>query len=913
MSQTLKRDSFGTRSTLITDDGEVTYYRLDKLTEDGVADISSLPYSIKVLLESVLRNENGREIVRDDVLGLARYDSQSAASVVVPFKPARVLMQDFTGVPALVDLSALRSALARFGKDAQLINPEIPVDLIVDHSVQVDVYNSPDALEINTALEFQRNRERFEFLKWGQLAFQNLSIVPPANGICHQVNLEYLGKVVRQSKEDGVAVAYPDSLVGTDSHTPMINALGILGWGVGGIEAEAVILGQPYYRLVPEVLGFRLTGHLREGVNATDLVLTVTQILRKKGVVGKIMEFFGSGVSSMTLADRALISNMSPEMGLLAAFFPVDAETLNYLRYTGRSEALLELVERYCKAQGLFRTDETPEAAYKEVLELDLSTVETGLAGPKRPQDHVLMKNMKEQWLHDLQAPIEQRGYALPDERLGTEVAIDYPDGQSGTLRHGDVAIAAITSCTNTSNPWVLLGAGILAKKAVEAGLTVKPYVKTSLAPGSKVVTDYLNESGLMPYLEKLGFYLAGYGCTTCIGNSGPLPDHIMEAIESGHLVVASVLSGNRNFEGRINPYTRANYLASPMLVVAYALAGTVNIDLSTEPIGRGTDGKEIYVRDIWPTSEEIKQHLGKARQPKTYVEAYQGIEMGSTDWNNLPVTRENVYDWNPNSTYIQEPPFFVGMDINAPPIHSIEKAMVLVKVGNSVTTDHISPAGAIPVDGPAGQYLIEKGVEPEDFNSFGSRRGNDRVMIRGTFGNVRLRNQLAPGTEGGWTTYFPTDEVTTIYDAALRYKESDTPTVVLAGTDYGMGSSRDWAAKGTQLLGVRAVLAQSFETIHRSNLVGMGILPLQFKPGENAESLGLTGRELFTIHLNDQLTPHQDVRVDITGENGIQNTIMMTCRIDVPIEVEYYRHGGILPMVLRNFLHYGPDAATKE
>ena len=897
------RDAFGARSVLNTSQEEVVYYRLGRLTEEGIADVSGLPYSIKVLLESVLRNENGREITQDDVLNVARYNPRASASIVIPFKPARVLMQDFTGVPALVDLAALRSAVARFGKDPQRINPELPVDLIIDHSVQVDVYNRPDAPEINAGLEFERNRERFEFLRWGQKSFQNLGIVPPVNGICHQVNLEYLGRIVQRRSEDGTTTAYPDSLVGTDSHTPMINALGILGWGVGGIEAEAVMLGQPYYRLIPEVLGFRLVGSLPEGITATDLVLTVTQILRKKGVVGKIVEYFGPGVSSMSLPGRATLSNMSPEMGLLAGFFPVDAETLNYLRYTGRSAAQVELVEKYCKVQGLFRTAETPEPEYKEILDLDLSTVEPCLAGPKRPQDRVLAQQMRTQWDHDLRAPLDQRGYDLGDDQIATEVTVNNPDGSSGKLSHGDVVIAAITSCTNTSNPWVLLGAGVLSKKAVEAGLTVKPYVKTSLAPGSKVVTYYLRESGLLPYLEELGFYLAGYGCTTCIGNSGPLPAHVVEAIEKGNLVVASVLSGNRNFEGRINPHTRANYLASPMLVVAYALAGTVNVDLVNEPIGQGAEGKDVYLKDIWPTSEEITAHLDKARYPEAYLKAYGGVETSNEDWNNLAVTSEDVYDWREESTYIQEPPFFAGMSLEAEPITPIENARVLVKVGDSVTTDHISPAGAIPVDSPAGQYLIERGVAPEDFNSFGSRRGNDRVMIRGTFGNLRLRNLLAPGTEGGWTVYLPADEVVTVYEASLRYKEAGIPTIVLAGADYGMGSSRDWAAKGTQLLGVKAVLAKSFETIHRSNLVGMGVLPLQFKPGESATSLGLTGREAFTIHIDDRLAPHQDVRVDVVGEDGDRRSIAMTCRIDVPIEVEYYRHGGILQMVLRNML----------
>ena len=839
----INRDSFGVRSALGWGQGETAYYRLAKLSEDGIADVSRLPYSIKVLLEAVLRNENGREITADDVLNVARYVPGESASVVVPFKPARVLMQDFTGVPALVDLAALRSAMARFDKDPTLVNPQVPVDLIVDHSVQIDVSRQSDAAEINARLEFQRNRERFEFLRWGQKAFRSLSIVPPANGICHQVNLEYLGKVVQLSGRNGTTEAYPDSLVGTDSHTPMVNALGVLAWGVGGIEAEAVVLGQPYYRLLPEVLGVRLVGRLPEGANATDLVLTVTQLMRKKGVVGKIAEYFGPGVSTLSLPDRATISNMSPEMGLLTGFFPVDGETLNYLRYTGRSGEHVALVERYCKEQGLFRTDDTPAPQYREIMELDLSTIEPCLAGPKRPQDRVLMKDMNTQFAHDLHTPMDQRGYDLSGEQCETSVEIVYPDGTSGALTHGDVVIAAITSCTNTSNPWVLLEAGLLAKKAIEAGLSVKPYVKTSLAPGSKVVTGYLEKAGLLPYLESLGFHVAGYGCATCIGNSGPLPAYVANAIDEGDLVVASVLSGNRNFEGRINPRTRANYLASPMLVVAYALAGTVNTDLSAEPLGESKDGKKVFLKDIWPTGAEISEQLRTARQPEAYLEAYRGIETANEEWNGLPVSGDAVYDWRSDSTYIQEPPFFVDMSLSAQPIGSIEEARVLVKVGNSVTTDHISPAGAIPVDGPAGQYLIGLGVAPEEFNSFGSRRGNDRVMIRGTFGNLRLRNQLAAGTEGGWTTHFPTGEVTSVYEASLRYRRERVPTIVLAGADYGMGSSRDWAAKGTQLLGVRAVLAESFETIHRSNLVGMGVLPLQFRPGENASNLGLSGK----------------------------------------------------------------------
>jgi aconitate hydratase len=898
-------DSFGARDILETRAGRVGYYRLGKLAELGLLDLARMPYSIKILLESIVRCENGRDITRDDIEQLARYNPKSPVTLVIPFKPARVLMQDFTGVPALVDLAALRSAMARFNKDPQRINPLLPVDLIIDHSVQVDAYGGPEALEINARTEFERNRERFEFLHWGQRAFRNFSVVPPVNGICHQVDLEWIGKVVqRQKQPNGLDLAFPDTLIGTDSHTPMINGLGVLGWGVGGIEAESVVLGEPHYILAPEVIGFRLEGALPEGTNATDLVLTFTRMLRDKGVVGKIVEFYGPGVAKMSLADRATISNMSPEMGPLAGFFPVDAETLNYLRYTGRTEDEIDLVERYCRAQGLFRESGSPDPEYKEIMEFDLNTVRTCAAGPKRPQDFVLIPDLKNQWEKGLRAPFDKRGFNMTAEELAAEATVHYPDGSTGPLKHGDVVIASITACVNTSNPWVLIGAGLLAKKAVEAGLKVKPYVKTSLAPGSKVVTHYLGEAGLTPYLDQLGFNLAGYGCMTCIGNSGPLPDHIAAAVQGKDLVVSAVLSGNRNFEGRVHPLVRANYLMSPLLVVAYALAGTMDVDLSAEPLGVGKNGRPVFLNDVWPTNREIAQFIPLSQNPQAFIRAYSDLETNNPMWNSLPDTREPVYPWNETSTYIQEPPYFLEMKPEAEPIRPILNARVLVKAGNSVTTDHISPAGDIPVDSPAGRYMISRGIRPEDFNQYGTRRGNDRIMARGTFANVQFRNLLTPGTEGGWTTYLPTGEVTSIYDASLRYKESGTPLVVIAGIDYGMGSSRDWAAKGTQLLGVKAVLVQSFETIHRSNLVGMGVLPLQFKPGQNADTLGLTGRETFSIHVDDTLKPRQDVMVDVVDANGVRRTIVMTCRIDTPIEVEYYRNGGILHMALRRMLN---------
>lgn len=895
-------NSFGARAEIDTGSGKVHYFRLEKLAKDGIGDISRLPFSIKVLLEAVLRTENGQSVTKDDVIKLATYDPKNPAKIEIPFMPARVLLQDFTGVPAVVDLAALRSAMRKLGGDPQQINPRIPVDLVIDHSVQVDIFNSPKAGEENARIEFERNRERYEFLRWGQQAFQNFRVVPPASGICHQVNLEYLAKVVQQRAIDGENYIFPDSLVGTDSHTTMINGLGVLGWGVGGIEAEAVMLDQPTYMLMPEVVGLKLVGQLPEGTTATDLVLIVTQMLRKKGVVGKFVEFYGPGLSTMTVADRATIANMSPEYGATAGFFPVDNNALLYLRQTGRPPQLVNLVERYLKEQGMFRTETSPEPEFKDLLELDLSSVKSCLAGPKRPQDRVELQDMQARWQKALTAPPQEFGFNLKPDQLKANSKFEL-DGSEGELKHGSVVIAAITSCTNTSNPSVMIGAGILAKKAHEKGLTVKPYVKTSLAPGSKVVTDYLDQSGLTPYLEKLGFYLVGYGCTTCIGNSGPLPSPIVEAINKNNLVVAAVLSGNRNFEGRVSPNTKANYLASPPLVVAYAIAGTVDIDLLNEPIGKGKQGKDVYLKDIWPTQAEIAAHLDKAQNPSIFRKDYDGIEKSNNAWNEIPISGGAVYKWQKDSTYIQEPPFFVDMETTTEPIHPIKHAKVLVMVGDSTTTDHISPAGSIAHDSPAGKYLIGEGVEPKDFNSYGSRRGNDRVMTRGTFANIRLKNQMAPGTEGGWTTHVPSGKVMSIYEAAQLYKTANTPTIVLAGKDYGMGSSRDWAAKGTYLLGIKAVIAESYERIHRSNLIGMGVLPLQFRDSENIKNLALTGRETFTINIDADLKPGEEIKIDAVREDGTDFTFDVICRIDTPIEVEYYRNGGILHTVLRNFL----------
>ena len=893
------QNSFGARQRFDTGSGEAYYYRLATLQEQGLGDIERMPFSIKVLLEALLRNEDGFIVTADDVRKLAAYDARRPAQDEVPFMPARVVLQDFTGVPAVVDLAALRSAMHRMGGDPDKINPQVPVDLVIDHSVQVDEYDSPLALLHNAEIEFERNRERYEFLRWGQAAFENFGVVPPASGIVHQVNLEYLAKGVQSRPHGDLDVVYPDSLVGTDSHTTMINGLGVVGWGVGGIEAEAVMLGQPIYMLTPEVVGFELAGELPEGATATDLVLVVTQMLREKGVVGKFVEFYGSGLAGMTVPDRATIANMAPEYGATMGFFPIDEETLRYLRQTGRLDDEVEAVERYAKTNGLFHEAGTPDPVFADSLSLDLSTVEPALAGPKRPQDRVLLSRMQDTFHADLRKPHAERGFALSEADLDASATFELK-GERHEIRHGDVVIAAITSCTNTSNPSVMLAAGLVAKKAAERGLHAKPWVKTSLAPGSKVVTEYLTETGLMPHLESVGFYLVGYGCTTCIGNSGPLPEPVAAAIQASDVVAASVLSGNRNFEGRINPHVKANYLASPPLVVAYALAGTVDIDLVNDPVAHDAEGRPVYLKDLWPDGSEIKEHLEAAMNPGTFRRMYDGIEASNERWNEIPVRGGELFEWDPSSTYIQEPPFFQGMDPEVAPIRPIEGARALVKVGDSVTTDHISPAGAIAPDTPAGRYLKEHDVAQKDFNSYGSRRGNDRVMTRGTFANIRLKNQLAPGTEGGWTTDFLDGEVKFIYDAAQSYRDADVPTIVLAGHDYGMGSSRDWAAKGTYLLGAKAVIAASFERIHRSNLIGMGVLPLQFEAGQDADALGLDGTETYAIHVDDDLAPRQDVNVTATREDGSTVAFTARCRLDSPVEVAYYRNGGILHTVLR-------------
>ena len=900
MAQSTNPNSFGARKVFDTGSGEAYYYSLQALQDAGIANIDRMPYSVKVLLESLLRNEDGFLVTEHDIRQLAAYDPKKRNQEEIPFKPARVILQDFTGVPAVVDLAALRSAMKRLGGDPNKINPHVPVDLVIDHSVQVDEYDNPLALIKNSRIEFERNRERYEFLRWGQSAFDNFNVVPPASGIVHQVNLEYLARGVLWQKHGDKNVVYPDSLVGTDSHTTMINGLGVLGWGVGGIEAEAVMLGQPYYMVIPEVVGFKMTGRLPEGATATDLVLTVTELLRNKGVVGRFVEFFGPGVSSMTVPDRATLGNMAPEYGATVGFFPVDQETLRYMRQTGRLPDEVEALERYSKANGLWRDDDSPEPEFFDTVELDLSTVVPSVAGPKRPQDRIELGNMQKQFHHDLRAPIDQRGFALDEEAIARTAPLNFR-GVEKDLTHGDVVIAAITSCTNTSNPSVMLAAGLVAKKAAERGMKAKPWVKTSLAPGSKVVTEYLTDTGLLPYLEQVGFYVVGYGCTTCIGNSGPLPPAVTKAIDEGDLVATSVLSGNRNFEGRINPDVKANYLASPPLVVAYSLAGTVDIDIVNEPLGEDKDGNPVYLRDLWPTYEDVTSLLDEAMKPETFKRMYDGIEQSNEEWNAIPVKGGTLFEWDESSTYIQEPPFFIDMPDEPEPIKPIEDARVLVKVGDSVTTDHISPAGAIAANVPAGRYLQERGVEKKDFNSYGSRRGNDRVMTRGTFANIRLKNQLAPGTEGGFTTDFTSGEVTSIYDASRNYIEQQIPTIVFAGNDYGMGSSRDWAAKGTYLLGVKAVIAESFERIHRSNLVGMGVLPLQFIEGQNPTALGLDGTETYSIHIDDDVKPRQNIKVTAVKQDGSTVEFEVVSRLDTEVEVVYYRNGGILHTVLRN------------
>ena len=821
---------FGSLERHRTANGEAHIFALEAVEREGLGSIARLPFSIRVLLESLLRGVDGRTVREEDVAALAAWgaDGNAASPREVPFRPARVILQDFTGVPALVDLAAMRSALARMGGDPSRINPKAPVDLVIDHSVVVDSFGTPMAARQNAAIEFARNEERYRFLRWGQKAFSRFRVVPPATGIVHQVNLELLAKVVMEEGEGDERVLLPDTLVGTDSHTTMINGLGVLGWGVGGIEAEAAMLGQPCYLLTPRVVGFRLGGRLREGVTATDLVLTITERLRNHGVVESFVEFFGEGLSEISLSDRATVANMAPEYGATMGFFPVDAETLSYLRRTGRTDEEVDRVEAYTKRQALFRTDETPDPEYTDVLELDLAAVEPSLAGPKRPQDRVALSNMQQSFRASLAAPVEERGFGLSTDQLARTAHA----GNGRNLGHGAVVIAAITSCTNTSNPGVMLAAGLIAQRAVSKGLTTPDHVKTSLAPGSKAVTEYLREAGLLGPLADLGFHLVGYGCTTCIGNSGPLPEAVERAIENADLVAASVLSGNRNFEGRVHPSVRANYLASPPLVVAYALAGTVDIDLDSDPLGFGADGNPVFLRDIWPASEEVREALDRALKPETFRRMYGNVWDGNPTWNEIPVDGAEIYPWDAASTYIQEPPFFAGMSAVPTPPADIRGARVLVRCGDSVTTDHISPAGTIAADSPAGAWLQDRGIERADFNSYGSRRGNDRIMLRGTFANIRFRNGLAGGAEGGFTVHHPSGEQTTIFEAAGRYRDEGTPLVILAGKEYGTGSSRDWAAKGTLLLGVRAVIAESFERIHRSNLVGMGVLPLEFPPG---------------------------------------------------------------------------------
>src|SRR5579859_6932410 len=862
-------------------------YSLPALEKAGVGPISKLPISIRLVLEAVLRNCDGKKVAEKNIRELAQWQPRAQRTEEIPFIVARIVLQDFTGVPLLVDLAAMRSTVERLGKNPKIIEPLVPVDLVVDHSVQVDFAGSADALRRNLEIEFQRNYERYQFLKWGMQAFDTFKVVPPGIGIVHQVNLEYLAKGVLSSRD---GVYYPDTLVGTDSHTTMINGLGIVGWGVGGIEAEAGMLGQPVYFLTPDVVGVHLKGRAREGVTATDIVLTVTEMLRKAKVVGKFVEFFGEGTESLSVPDRATIANMAPEYGATMGFFPVDAKTLAYLQFTARSAEHIALVEAYCKEQMLFRADEMADPIFSDKLELDLATVEPTVAGPKRPQDRVSLRNAKSSFTKVMEG--------IPEKHIAVK-----NNGDSFDLSSGAVVIAAITSCTNTSNPSLMLGAGLLAKKAVERGLRVKPWVKTSFAPGSKVVSDYLASSGLMTFLEQLNFHLVGYGCTTCIGNSGPLPEAIGAAIKDNNLMAVAVLSGNRNFEGRIHPLVRANYLASPPLVVAYALAGRMDVDLTTESLGSDATGKPVYLRDVWPTPAEIEKTVRQSVTREMYAKEYANVFEGDSHWKSMPVPEGDLYQWDPKSTYIKQPPFFENMPKTPPALTDIHGARVLAVLGDSVTTDHISPAGSIAVDSPAGKYLIANGVKPHEFNSYGARRGNHEVMMRGTFANIRLRNQLAPGTEGCWTHYLPGHEKMTIYDAAVKYREAGVPLIVLAGKEYGSGSSRDWAAKGTRLLGVRAVIAESYERIHRSNLVGMGVLPLEFKAGENRETLGLTGQEMFEIEGVASLSPKKAITVHAKADGGSKKTFSAIARVDTPEEVSYYHHGGILQYVLRQML----------
>jgi len=898
-------NSFATRQTLTVGNETVEYYSLPALEKAGFPGVARLPFSLKILLENLLRREDNAFVSRADIEALASWRPDRISDREISFMPARVLLQDFTGVPCVVDLAAMRDGIVQLGGDPQKVNPLQPVELVIDHSVQVDHFGRSDAIDLNTRLEYHRNRERYVFLRWGQNAFRNFRVVPPETGIVHQVNIEYLARVVCRETVDGRTLAYPDTVFGTDSHTTMVNGLGVVGWGVGGIEAEAAMLGQPSSMLIPPVVGYRLTGALPEGATATDLVLTITEALRKKGVVGAFVEFFGPGLAHLTIADRVTLGNMCPEYGATVAIFPIDDMTLEYLRFTGRDEEQIALVEAYAKAQGLFRVESSPDPEYTDTLELDLSTVVPSVAGPRRPQDRVALSEANEGFaraLPDLQKAVKPAPAA---EGGGAAVAV------RTQLEHGSVVIAAITSCTNTSNPSVMIGAGLLAKKAVERGLVSKPWVKTSLAPGSKVVTEYLQKAGLTPYLEALGFHVVGYGCTTCIGNSGPLPDEVAAEVRERGLVVCSVLSGNRNFEGRIQQDVRANYLASPPLVVAYALAGSLNVNLVKDPLGTDKDGNPVYLRDIWPSQQEIQSTMMNALSAEMFRQQYASVFEGNELWRNLPVPSGDRFTWEGDSTYIRRPPFLENLTPEPQPLQPITGARVLALLGDSITTDHISPAGAIRPDSPAGQYLIAQGVAPADFNSYGSRRGNHEVMMRGTFANVRLRNQLAPGTEGGFTTYLPDGDVMTIYDASVKYRDAGVPLLVIAGKEYGSGSSRDWAAKGTLLLGVKAVMAESFERIHRSNLVNMGVLPLQFKEGESAVTIGLTGHEVYTLEgTGTSLAPRATVKVRAQAADGSEKVFEVIARVDTPEELTAYRHGGILPYVLRRLARNGNGAS---
>lgn len=896
------QDFFNSRGVLKVGKQEYAIYRLDALEKAGLTKLSRLPYSIRILLEAALRQCNDKEITKDDVKNIASW-TPKAERPGIPFLPARVVMQDFTGVPAVVDLAAMRAAVARLGGDPKKINPLVPVDLVIDHSVQVDFFATTDALNRNTEMEFLRNKERYEFLKWGQKAFSNFCVVPPMTGIVHQVNLEYLADVIMTKQQGDVTLAFPDSLVGTDSHTTMINGLGVLGWGVGGIEAEAVMLGQPMDMLLPDVIGFKLHGKLKEGVTATDLVLTVTQMLRQKGVVDKFVEFFGPGLDSMSLPDRATIGNMAPEYGATMGYFPVDKETLRYMRLTGRPDEVIERTEAYMREQGLFRDSDSLEPEFTDTLELDLGSVVPSLAGPKRPQDRVALTDMQDTFRKALTAPVKDRGYELSGEAM-TKEAVFGTNGGSMTMKHGAVVIAAITSCTNTSNPSVLVAAGLVAKKAIEKGLNVKPYVKTSLAPGSRVVTEYLQKAGLIEPLSKLGFNVIAYGCTTCIGNSGPLPGEVAKAVTGSDLVAAAVISGNRNFEGRVHPLVKANFLASPPLVVAYALAGTVDIDLVNEPIGVGSDGTAVYLKDLWPSQSEINEAVEASVKSEMFKEKYADVFSGSEMWREIKVSGGDIYEWDENSTYIHHPPYFQSISLDVPSVKEIKSARVLGMFRDSITTDHISPAGNIAADSPAGKFLQEHDVAPTYFNSYGARRGNDQVMARGTFANIRLKNLLVAPKEGNWTKHHTSGEVMPIFDAAMKYQEEGVPSIVIAGKEYGTGSSRDWAAKGPMLQGVRAVIAESFERIHRSNLVGMGVLPLRFAEGQNAETLGLDGSEVFDIEgLDADIKPQAELTVKARKDDGTQVVFKVTALLNTEVEVNYYRNGGILHTVLRNLM----------